>query len=185
MHLRPLCDSPSIALGRERTQRIVQALGCALGDYTVDERGDVGSWVRIASVHGIGWISRALFEELQPTLLEQYFPSNSYFVAFAALLKQGSERLDTVRQEAGMQITNLLALHSTLLTNGALARWHPPGFELLSAAFLGSVLSWSRYGGSDRVCTASKGSRNSGRMVMLCIQKWSRCSTWRSIDDPY
>jgi len=145
--LRLLSYSLPAALRGEEIQRILRSLLCALEDYTVDERGDVGSWIRVSALHGIGSISYDLFEEpsIRSTLLEQCLPPELYFEAFAAMLKQGSERLDAVRQEAGAQITSLIAFHSKFAAaDTPFARWHPPGFDRLSAAFLGFAFSSGR-----------------------------------------
>ncbi|GAW05740.1 TBCD protein [Lentinula edodes] len=65
----------------EDMSSIFDALLGGLNDYSVDERGDVGSWIRIACVNALGGI-----------------------------LKQGVERLDNVRQESGRTFTKLLSL---------------------------------------------------------------------------
>lgn len=112
----------------------------ALEDYAVDERGDIGSWVRMAAINSLGSIIAAFFQTSnirQELLPSQYLPPDLYITAFAALLKQGSERLDTVRREAGVQITALLEIHAGLMDDPALQPWYLPGFDLLSSAFLG------------------------------------------------
>jgi hypothetical protein len=85
------------------------ALISGLEDYTTDERGDVGSWVRIASIQGLTSVSLTLLTLAKSdiTYLE-YIPANLYQEAIAGILKQGVGRLDNVRQQAGGCIVRLL-----------------------------------------------------------------------------
>ncbi|KAI0657425.1 TBCD protein [Cubamyces menziesii] len=82
-----------------------------LTDYTSDERGDVGSWVRIACVKGLASFIRTLFMQAA-TLpsLSDYLPPLSFHKAIGGILKQGVERLDNVRQQAGEGFVDLLSL---------------------------------------------------------------------------
>lgn len=116
----------------------IRTLGSALEDYTVDERGDVGSWVRIAAIKSIGNISVAYFEssDLRQTgSLRACLSPDLYLECFAALLKQGSERLDTVRREAGAQISRLLKIHQVLRDDASVHDWTPPDFDKLVNTF--------------------------------------------------
>jgi hypothetical protein len=85
------------------------ALISGLEDYTTDERGDVGSWVRIASIQGLTSVSVTLLTlaKSENTYIE-YIPANLYQKAVAGILKQGVGRLDNVRQYAGESIICLL-----------------------------------------------------------------------------
>jgi hypothetical protein len=80
-----------------------------LDDYTTDERGDVGSRVRIASIQGLTAVSLTLLNLVKsdPAYFE-YIPADLYQAAIAGILKQGVERLDNVRQQAGESIMRLL-----------------------------------------------------------------------------
>ena len=82
-----------------------------LEDYSLDERGDVGSWVRIACVKAITDFS-SLFLTGDPSIsrLADYLPAEKFHEGVAGILKQGVERLDNVRQQAGQQVIRLLAL---------------------------------------------------------------------------
>jgi hypothetical protein len=77
-----------------------------LDDYTTDERGDVGSMVRIASIQGLTSVSLTLLRS--DTAYFDYIPADLYQEAIAGILKQGVERLDNVRQQAGESIIRLL-----------------------------------------------------------------------------
>ncbi len=85
------------------------ALISGLEDYTTDERGDVGSWVRIASIQGLTYVSVTLLSlaKSETTYIE-YIPANLYQEAIAGILKQGVGRLDNVRQHAGDCVLCLL-----------------------------------------------------------------------------
>jgi hypothetical protein len=80
-----------------------------LDDYTTDERGDVGSRVRIASIHGLTSVSLTLLTlaKSDPAYSE-YLPADLYQEAISGILKQGVERLDNVRQQAGESVIRLL-----------------------------------------------------------------------------
>lgn len=89
---------------------LYDALLAGLEDYTVDERGDVGSWVRIACIRGLTAISERLL--LHASALEQgYLPPQRYHDAIGGILRTGVERLDNVRQEAGTCFVRLLRMH--------------------------------------------------------------------------
>ena len=80
-----------------------------LDDYTTDERGDVGSRVRIASIQGLTSVSLKLLSLMKSdTAYSEYIPADLYQEAVAGILKQGVERLDNVRQQAGEGIIRLL-----------------------------------------------------------------------------
>lgn len=102
--------------GGERIDAIFGTILEAFKDYTVDQRGDVGSWIRIAAIHAI---ARCLGGE-QSFLLS--LPSILCRVdeAISSLLKQGVERLDKVREVAGSALQqvrhNILAIPTTSAT---------------------------------------------------------------------
>ncbi|KAI0086506.1 ARM repeat-containing protein [Irpex rosettiformis] len=84
-----------------------------LEDYSTDERGDVGSWIRIACVKGIADYSTAIISNASTISQgEEYLPLVKFHEGIAGILKQGVERLDNVRQQAGEQLLRLLPLSS-------------------------------------------------------------------------
>ncbi|EJD50758.1 ARM repeat-containing protein [Auricularia subglabra TFB-10046 SS5] len=89
---------------------IYRSLIAGLDDYTSDERGDVGSWIRIACISGLVSVSRLLFDlAAQGDIdLADYLPQTDYHEALGGLLKQGVERLDNVRAHAGEQTISLV-----------------------------------------------------------------------------
>ena len=92
------------------------ALLAGLDDYTTDERGDVGSWIRIACVKGLATAIALLLEHARapaltmPDALERYLPPARFHAAVGGIMKQAVERLDNVRQHAGEQLLRVLAL---------------------------------------------------------------------------
>lgn len=84
-------------------------------DYTINERGDVGSWVRMACAKGvqdilITFIGYATDGKMRFETLKQYLPLNIFHEAIGRILRQGVERLDNVRQCCGDLFTSMLLL---------------------------------------------------------------------------
>lgn len=81
---------------------MVDALIDGLNDYTTDERGDVGSWIRIACIRGLCTACMLTITNARHIPdFEAYLPPSKYHKAVSSILKQGVERLDHVRHEAG------------------------------------------------------------------------------------
>jgi len=89
--------------------KFLDALLEGLAEYTTDERGDVGSWIRTSWVLGLSTFVQVLFAHSKalPKFIE-YFPPEKYHAAIGGILKQGVERLDNVRQQTGTQFVKLL-----------------------------------------------------------------------------
>jgi tubulin-specific chaperone D len=66
--------------------------------------------------------------------LEDWLPPSLYHEAFSGILKQGSGRLDNVRQEAGQQVVALLRMAPTEGLSGV--DWIPAGHDLMCQLFL-------------------------------------------------
>eukprot|EP00887_Chlorella_sp_A99_P001994 scaffold18.g1994.t1 len=121
---------PAAAAGLEVALSTAQVLLAALGDYSIDNRGDVGSWVREAAMEGLVSLLLAV---LQPPAAgpdsasaageQQLEPQPQGQLACglqaermqalvqevtAALLKQAVERIAHVREVAGCQLQRLL-----------------------------------------------------------------------------
>ena len=106
-----------------------------LTDYTSDERGDVGSWVRISCVKGLTSFSQTLFSRASslPDLAGYLLPEK-FDDAIAGVLKQGVERLDNVRQIAGESFLTLLLLPPPAVPDSA--RWKLRGEARMKELFL-------------------------------------------------
>lgn len=97
------------AMTFERYQKIFDAFLNALSDYSVDNRGDVGSWIResaiIALINLTLLLSRKQNEKQNESLL---FTQKNCEDLFCGLMKQSLEKIDRVRSIAGSCIAFLL-----------------------------------------------------------------------------
>ncbi|KAG6814258.1 hypothetical protein H0H92_015373 [Tricholoma furcatifolium] len=114
-----------------------------LDDYSTDQRGDVGSWIRIACIRSITTSIEVLFCNA-PTIPEfgVFLPPTLFHSAISGILKQGVERLDNVRQEAGECFSRLLLLQLPKVPDAV--NWELPGSPLLKTLFKGDdVVGWN------------------------------------------
>jgi hypothetical protein len=103
-------------------------------DYTIDQRGDVGSWVRIATLRAVASMSQAVFARRSD--LEEfgnYLQPDLWHKAIGGVLKQGVERLDNVRAVAGEQMMTLI--WNTDIRNNVSGPWAIPGADKLESTF--------------------------------------------------
>lgn len=116
-------------------QRVTAVYLKGLDDYSVDERGDVGSWIRIACIRAISQTLDILLEissilkRYSP--LESWLPRSTHRKLIGGILQQGVGRLDNVRREAGesfMRLFNLLQSSDNDL-------WVLDGYPLLEDLF--------------------------------------------------
>ena len=122
----------------EVVNTLVDAMLGGLDDYSIDERGDVGSWVRLVCIQGLTSISELLFRDAHSIPdFDCYFPPQKYHAASSGILKQGVERLDNVRQQAGACFMKILTLSVPSVIGGD--RWRLPGLTLLHELFLRCV----------------------------------------------
>jgi hypothetical protein len=118
----------------EVVNSIHSALLRGLEDYSVDERGDVGSWIRIACIQGLTRLSELLMSNAASIPdFSAYFPPLKYRQTVTGILKQGVERLDNVRQEAGECFMQLLNCAAPDVHNGQ--DWCMPGLPFLKELF--------------------------------------------------
>lgn len=114
---------------------MIDALQAGLEDYSTDQRGDVGSWIRIACIKGLAEFSDLLLQNAADIPnFASYFPPHKYHDAVGGILKQGVERLDNVRQQAGQEFLHLLRL--PLPNTPESTAWRIHGFELMQGLFL-------------------------------------------------
>eukprot|EP01064_Diplonema_japonicum_P032624 TRINITY_DN6176_c1_g2_i1.p1 TRINITY_DN6176_c1_g2~~TRINITY_DN6176_c1_g2_i1.p1 ORF type:complete len:1218 (+),score=295.90 TRINITY_DN6176_c1_g2_i1:49-3654(+) len=93
---RNACHSLANVVKREATltDEVFAILEKATTDYTIDQRGDVGSMVRIAAMQGLAKLALAVKERGELT-------SKYTTRLLCALLRQSTEKLDKVRAVAG------------------------------------------------------------------------------------
>ncbi|KAG1772386.1 TBCD protein [Suillus occidentalis] len=125
---------------------VLDALDSGLDDYTMDERGDIGSWVRMACIQGLASIFEDLFRVSGSIpQFANYLPAQRYHSMIARILRQGVERLDNVRQIAGHCLLRLLRI--PLPENFHQEEWRIKGSELMMKLFLNdasdAMTSWS------------------------------------------
>ena len=92
-------------------RRLLSLLLLGLTDYSIDQRGDVGSWVRMASVSALVSAIISALRYISPRgddALREYFPPNVFQECVSGILKQGVERLDNVRQLVGEEMQRLV-----------------------------------------------------------------------------
>jgi len=122
-------------LGAEHMCEVIDILDDGLDDYTMDERGDVGSWARIACIQGLTSIFEALFRVSgNVTEFASYLPARKYHHVVARILRQGAERLDNVRQIAGECLLRLLRLPLPSIPHQE--EWRVKGADLMTRLFL-------------------------------------------------
>ncbi|WVQ62666.1 uncharacterized protein L199_000813 [Kwoniella botswanensis] len=80
---------------------ILQNFVQGLGDYTTDQRGDVGSWVRVQSLTSIGNALSTLDPQLD-LVSEETFDD-----LIGGIIKQGVEKLESVRGETARTLAKL------------------------------------------------------------------------------
>lgn len=116
-----------------------------LDDYTMDERGDVGSWIRMASIRGLCMIIELLFDigsnfEAFGSL-DVWLPPSTYHEALGGILKQGVERLDNVRRQAGESFLKLLRKEPPTVQESE--KWRIHGRPLMEQLFLKYVTCYA------------------------------------------
>lgn len=102
---------------------IFRSFFIGLEDYTINERGDVGSWIRLACLKGFASICEMFIRKtFDPRAkLEEfgnYLPTETYHNIVGCMLKQGVERLDNVRQCVGELFMSLLELPAPAVPEG-------------------------------------------------------------------
>ncbi|KAK4049362.1 hypothetical protein OIO90_005491 [Microbotryomycetes sp. JL221] len=78
--------------------RTIHTCLAGVDDYSVDQRGDVGSWVRIACLDALAVVGTKAFTRLSQEVLDKIV---------AAALKQAVEPLDSVREAAARCLSKL------------------------------------------------------------------------------
>ena len=125
-------------LDADTVRNMFKSLLQGLSDYSMDERGDVGSWIRIACIEGLASFLDTLITRAHDIPnFEGYLPPEYFHAAIGGILKQGVERLDGVRQEAGNRFQLLLQLSAPDIPSGDMWRIHSQ--SLMQQLFLRCV----------------------------------------------
>lgn len=105
-----MADRPSSVAGT-LLDSVLSALRLGFTDYTSDQRGDVGSWVRISTLNA--WAS--LIPSFYPSRLDRQTADQ----IVAKMVKLCLERLDNVREAAGTALMSLWEWQSGTKAEGA------------------------------------------------------------------
>lgn len=96
-------------LGPDAYSMATEAFFEGLEDYSVDSHGDVGSWVRDASMKGLDiLINNFLLRDQALTFLPESERSEFSVKVIAALCRQSVERIDKLRDTAGRALTGII-----------------------------------------------------------------------------
>ena len=79
---------------------IVQAATSALSDYSTDQRGDVGSWIRITGLFALSQMLsvQRIYSQLDQEMVD---------LAIGGIVKQGVEKLEPCRSQAYTTLSQL------------------------------------------------------------------------------
>ncbi|KAI9499220.1 tubulin folding cofactor D C terminal-domain-containing protein [Zychaea mexicana] len=126
-------------LSKDDFEALLNSLQLCLADYSTDQRGDVGSWVRSASMECLQCLL-PLIARIDATSPPEtcFLTTTGITRVIAALLKQSVERIDRVRDCAGTVLCDLLYTKST--KNPVLL--DIPNREMLEK-YITSDISWS------------------------------------------
>ncbi|WZY87537.1 hypothetical protein YC2023_044272 [Brassica napus] len=95
---------------------VMDTLLKALDDYSVDNRGDVGSWVREAAIHGLEKCTYILCKKAGDHNNDSFsslFDSNLANRLIGGIVKQGVEKMDKLRETAAKALQRIL-YHETV-----------------------------------------------------------------------
>ncbi|KAN0063038.1 hypothetical protein ACQY0O_004201 [Thecaphora frezii] len=112
---------------------LFHALLEGLADYTSDQRGDVGSWIRIACLEALTDLVTLLDRRLAAASKREYLDEGMYDAVVAAMLKQAVERIDHLRSLAVRCVVSLWRLQE----DGEGGAWRFKGRETVRKALLG------------------------------------------------
>ncbi|KAG0236252.1 hypothetical protein BGW41_000513 [Actinomortierella wolfii] len=96
-------------VSHQETREILNVYFRAMNDYSVDHRGDVGSWIREASMLGFE-VMTPLLARLDRNLPEEqrYLTKDDYTRIISILLLESVEKIDRMRATAAKVLTTLL-----------------------------------------------------------------------------
>ena len=119
------CDDddvfPAVSLTPDMVCKVFESYLLALNDYNVDRRGDVGSWSRVAAMSGLETLTYAAASRMllrcengsaELSNERPWFDESICIRVFGGLLKQCSEKLDSVRSHAGGCLSRMLTCTS-------------------------------------------------------------------------
>ncbi|SJX60387.1 related to Tubulin-folding cofactor D [Sporisorium reilianum f. sp. reilianum] len=108
----------------ETLRKAVRSMLVGLQDYSTDQRGDVGSWVRLSCVAGLREVLI-----LCRSAAEEVLTEDDFHEAVGGMWKQAAERIDHVRHAAG---TSVLAVYHAYRSAEGI---RPAGYDVVEAAY--------------------------------------------------
>ncbi|CDZ98449.1 Beta-tubulin folding cofactor D [Phaffia rhodozyma] len=128
---RPSCRGSSPELvAVSGINRVFEALFKGLDDYTTDQRGDVGSWIRMTCIRGTSSLVCSLLDS-NPDSIGEWLDQTVYHRVVGTTLKLAAERLDGVRKVAGE------CLKDIVLRDGQKPEWVLPASSILRNLYKG------------------------------------------------
>lgn len=107
--MKNLDDKLKSVITYDDFQQVLGTLETCFTDYSTDQRGDVGSWVRTAAMELVNFLLPLIAKlDAQNGQLAPYLNTSSVTNIIAALLKQSVERIDKVRASAGKVLCDLV-----------------------------------------------------------------------------
>lgn len=115
-----VCPFPTVAFTAEMVGKVYESFLLALEDYNVDRRGDVGSWSRVAAMSGLECLTYAVSRCMSSERIKNdtetgnisWLDESICIRVIGGLLKQLSEKLDSVRSHAGGCLSRMLTCTS-------------------------------------------------------------------------
>lgn len=115
-----------------------------LEDYSIDHRGDVGSWIREACMQGLAEMIPLVAQlDLSYETSERYLSEEDQNQVLAKLLQQSVEKIDKMRASAAASIIKIIYARTDTSTPEASYVVHVPHRAQLMGVFEDSVeLNW-------------------------------------------
>ncbi|GFZ52002.1 hypothetical protein JCM24511_09773 [Saitozyma sp. JCM 24511] len=120
-----ITDTDVLAVSPDSFRRIVASLLACLSDYTTDQRGDVGSWIRVAALRALGGIVGCAAGQPPATALA-LVDHEVFERVIGGMVRLGVEKLEPVRAASAGALRDLRHVHA-----GAVWGWE--GEECLKA----------------------------------------------------
>ncbi|KAJ9476833.1 Tubulin-specific chaperone D [Pseudozyma hubeiensis] len=111
-------------------ENVIRSLLTGLQDYSTDQRGDVGSWVRLSSLSGLKQILISCRQRLSP------LPQELFQDAVGGMWKQAAERIDHVRHAAGVSVLEVYRAYGDAEQGS-----QPLGYDVVADAFGSEALT--------------------------------------------
>ncbi|KAJ1583910.1 hypothetical protein NDA11_001396 [Ustilago hordei] len=105
---------------------VVESMLVGLQDYSTDQRGDVGSWVRLSCIAGL----RQILILLKETETKSWLTDEEFQKAIGAMWKQAAERIDHVRHTAGTSVLAVYHAYDDVASSAKLS-----GYEIVKSTY--------------------------------------------------